>query len=99
MRGTRHGAAWFAGTSALLAAGIAVTLIPSLHAAMRTATDDALRRIVAQKIQPLIPTDGAGGAAVALRIRGRTLFLNTGWADLAEKRPITSDSLFNLASI
>jgi beta-lactamase class C len=40
-----------------------------------------------------------GGAAVAVRIIGRTLFFNKGMADRATKRPITSDSLFNLASL
>jgi len=40
-----------------------------------------------------------GGAAVAVRIAGRTLFVNVGMADQATKRPITSDSLFNLASL
>ena len=34
-----------------------------------------------------------------MRIDGRTLFFNYGFADLAAKRPITSDSLFNLASL
>jgi beta-lactamase class C len=46
-----------------------------------------------------VPADRAGGAAVVVRIAGRTLFFNYGFADLAAKRPITSDSLFNLASI
>jgi beta-lactamase class C len=40
-----------------------------------------------------------GGAAAAVRIAGRTLFFNTGMADQATKRPITSDSQFNLASL
>src|SRR5260370_35613986 len=40
-----------------------------------------------------------GGAAVAVRITGRTLLFNEGMADQAMKRPITSDSLFNLASL
>ncbi len=46
-----------------------------------------------------MPVDGAGGAAVAVRIEGRTLFFNYGLAAFADKRPITSDSLFNLASL
>jgi beta-lactamase class C len=37
--------------------------------------------------------------AVALSIDGRTLFFNYGMADVARKTPITSDSLFNLASV
>src|SRR5215468_12742198 len=41
----------------------------------------------------------AGGMAVALNIDGRTLLFNYGLADVARKTPITSDSLFNLASV
>jgi len=54
---------------------------------------------IAQEIEPRLPHDGIGGAAVAVRIDGRTLFFNYGSADVAQKRPVTSDSLFNLASI
>jgi beta-lactamase class C len=36
---------------------------------------------------------------VALRIEGRSLFFNYGCADRANKRPITTDTLFNLASL
>ncbi len=38
-----------------------------------------------------------GGVAVAVHVDGRTLFMNFG--DAAPGRPVTSDSLFNLASI
>ena len=58
-----------------------------------------VQRTIAQEIEPRLPHDGIGGAALAVRIDGRTLFFNYGWADVAQKRPITSDSLFNLASI
>jgi beta-lactamase class C len=58
-----------------------------------------VQRVLAQEIEPHLPHDGIGGAAVAVRIDGQTLFFNYGWADAAQKRPITSDSLFNLASI
>jgi beta-lactamase class C len=40
-----------------------------------------------------------GGVAVAVRIADRTLFFNEGMTDQATKRPIPSDSLFNLASL
>ncbi len=62
-------------------------------------TDAEVEQIVAREIKPMIPASGTGGAAVAVRIEGRTLFFNHGFADLADRRPITSDSLFNLASI
>jgi beta-lactamase class C len=59
----------------------------------------AVERLVGSEIQTILPADGIGGAAVAVRIDGRTLFFNYGWADVAGKRPITSDSLFNIASL
>jgi beta-lactamase class C len=56
-----------------------------------------IEQVVRRHVQPmLIP---AGGMAVALSIDGRTLFFNYGMADVARKTPITSDSLFNLASV
>jgi beta-lactamase class C len=60
-------------------------------------TDSTVEKIVTREIAtwPKEP----GGATVAVRIRGRTLFFNAGMADQATKRPITSDSLFNLASL
>ncbi len=81
----------------------AVALIPALMAGStevsRAMTDGEVERLVAQEIKPLLPANRAGGAAVAVRLEGRTVFFNYGFADLADKRPITSDSLFNLASI
>jgi beta-lactamase class C len=58
-----------------------------------------VQRTIAQEIERRLPHDGIGGAAVAVRIDGRTLFFNYGSADVVQKRPITSDSLFNIASI
>ncbi len=58
-----------------------------------------VERIVARGVTPMVPANGAGGAAVAVRIAGRTLFFNYGLADKAEKRPITSDALFNVGSV
>jgi beta-lactamase class C len=80
-----------------------LALIPALMASpaevSRAMTDGEVERIVAREIEPMIPANGAGGAAAAVRIEGRTLFFNYGFDDLAGKQPITSDSLFNLASI
>jgi beta-lactamase class C len=56
-------------------------------------------QIVAQQIQPMLPDDGSGGVAVAVRIDGKTGFFNFGSADRAENRPITANSIFNLASV
>jgi beta-lactamase class C len=80
-----------------------VALISALIAAPaarpQAATDGEVERLVTRELAPIVPADGAGGVAVALRIAGRTLFFNYGFADLVAKRPITSDSLFNLASL
>src|SRR4029077_2039070 len=62
-------------------------------------TDAEVEKIVAQNIAAIVPADGAGGVAVGVRIAERTLFFNYGFADLAARRSMTSDSLFNLASV
>jgi beta-lactamase class C len=56
-------------------------------------------RIVARELAAILPPDRPGGAAVAIRLNGRTMFFNHGFADAANARPVTSDSLFNLASV
>ena len=79
-----------------------VLIMASIAGAMDVAhaqTDDDVRRLVVERIQPMLPANNAGGAAVVIRLQGRTLFLNIGPADLANGRPITPDSLFNLASL
>lgn len=65
----------------------------------RTEASAALRGVIDRHIKELEPGSGPGGLAVALRIDGRTSFFNTGMADEAKQRPITCDSLFNLASL
>jgi beta-lactamase class C len=67
--------------------------------AAAAAADRQVERIVTRHVRSIVPADGGGGVAVALRIEGRTLFFNYGWADRANKRPITTDTLFNLASL
>jgi beta-lactamase class C len=59
--------------------------------------DGSVEKIIAREFTswPKQP----GGVAAAVRIAGRTLFFNAGMADQATKRPITSDSQFNLASL
>jgi beta-lactamase class C len=61
--------------------------------------DRDVERIVARQVQSIVPPDGAGGVAVALRLEGKTSFFNYGWADRAGERRITTDTLFNLASL
>ncbi len=77
----------FAASILLLIAGAAV------------GADRHAERIVARQVEPIVPSDGAGGVAVALRIDGSTLFFNYGLADRADNRPITTDTLFNLGSL
>src|SRR5438093_11786081 len=80
-------------------AALATALIALSTAGLATAeTDREVQRLVDQRIHAMLSPDGIGGAAAAVRIDGRTLFFNYGFADRA-KRPITSDTLFNLASL
>src|SRR5262245_59145752 len=60
-------------------------------------SDAEIEQLVTRHVQPLLIP--AGGMAVAVHIDGRTLFYNYGMADAARRQPITSDSLFNLASV
>ena len=69
--------------------------IPSAPA--RAESDAALHDLVTRHVQPLLLPPG--GMAVALHIDGRTVFFNYGMANFARKQPVTSDSLFNLASV
>jgi beta-lactamase class C len=71
----------------------------ALIASPSVAADRDAERIVTRQVASIVPPDGAGGVAVALRIEGRSLFFNYGWADRANKRPVTTDTLFNLASL
>jgi beta-lactamase class C len=61
--------------------------------------DTEVDHIISRGIAPMVAPNGAGGVAVVAQIGGRNLFFNYGFADLAEKRPITSDSLFNVGSV
>src|SRR6516162_3635466 len=77
------------------AAALAAAAMPAATAAR--ADDAEVERLVRQHVQAMLIA--AGGMAVAVHIDGRTLFFNYGLTDVALKEPITSDSLFNLASI
>ena len=86
------------GIAALVIAGSLIASV-TLSAAVpaRAETDAETEQIVRRQVQPMLIA--AGGMAVALNIDGRTLLFNYGLADVARKTPITSDSLFNLASV
>jgi beta-lactamase class C len=72
-------------------------LIAAPGAPARAGSD--VEGVVARHIQTILSAGEPGGAAVAVRIEGRTLFFNFGLADFAGRRPITADTLFNLASL
>jgi beta-lactamase class C len=81
--------------AAVMTAALAAATLPAATAAR--ADDAEVERIVRQHVQPMLIA--AGGMAVAVHMDGRTLFFNYGMADVARKEPITSDVLFNLASV
>ena len=59
-----------------------------------------VEQIVAQKVQPILPENGkGGGVAVAVRMNGTTSFFNYGFANNAQNRRVTEDSIFNLGSV
>jgi beta-lactamase class C len=60
---------------------------------------DTVQRIVDDEILSLLPADDAGGIAIAVRIHDRLRYFHGGFADRTERRRITSDSLFNIASL
>jgi beta-lactamase class C len=74
-------------------------LMPASNAAVRPDPGSEIERTIARGISPLMPPDIAGGLAVAVRAAGHTRFYNYGLADQAEKRPVTSSSLFNVGSV
>jgi beta-lactamase class C len=78
---------------------LVAAMLMALTAGPAVGADHDAERIVTRQVGSIVPPDGAGGVAVALRIEGRTLFFNYGLADRAGNRPITTDTLFNLASL
>jgi beta-lactamase class C len=62
-------------------------------------SDRDIERVVARHIEGMLSAGEPGGAAIALRIEGRTLFSSYGSAEFTAGRPITPDTLFNLASL
>ena len=62
-------------------------------------SETQVEQLVVRHVAEELPANGAGGCAVAVRVRQRTLFFNYGSADLTRKRSITSDTLFNIGSV
>jgi beta-lactamase class C len=83
--------------SAMLVLSLLIAAAPLSNASNNM--DSEAERILRREVQPIVPADGDGGVAAAIRIGGHTLFLNEGFAERNNERPITSDSLFNVASV
>jgi beta-lactamase class C len=79
--------------SILIALFVTIVAVPAW-----AVTDRQVREAVEDELDEILPEDNnPGGAAVVVRIDGRTLFFNFGTA--TRGKPITSDTLFNLASL
>jgi beta-lactamase class C len=85
---------WSTMQTILAMAAMFVTGLSGTCAAM---SDIELEWLITREIAPMV--DDVAGAAIAVRMDGRTTFLNYGMAERANKRPVTSDTLFNIASI
>jgi beta-lactamase class C len=95
MEWRRRGAVLAAGT-AIIAVAVSMLAQGSLA---RSSMSSEVHGVIARDIDPMVGPNGAGGVAVAVRMNGRTLFFNDGLADRIEKRPVTSDTLFNVGSV
>src|SRR5262245_18020470 len=82
-----------------LALAILVTAMVGSFFTSYAKAQEPARRIIQDEILTLLPRDGAGGIAIAVCVDGRLLFFDGGFADLAERRPIAPESLFNIASL
>src|SRR5262249_21934478 len=76
---------------------MAAMFVTGLSGACAAMSDAELEQLITREIVPMV--DDVAGAAIAVRMDGRTTFFNYGLAERANKRPITSESLFNVASI
>jgi len=80
--------------------GLAVALILFCAAGRESVAqigmDDSVQHAIASDLAPEVTV---GGLAVAVYGAGHTQFFNYGFADEATKRPVTSETLFNLASV
>jgi beta-lactamase class C len=83
----------------LIAVPLFSALLVTTAITARPTMDSEVERIITSSTASMIAPNGAGGVAIVARIGGRTLFFNNGYADQIAKRPITSDSLFNVGSV
>ncbi len=78
---------------------VIATVMGALLAAGLMQAQVNVEQIVAQKVQPILPKGEGGGVAVAVQMNGKTQFFNYGFADNAQNRQVTADSIFNLGSV
>jgi beta-lactamase class C len=76
---------------------IAAMFVTGLSGTCVAMSDSELERLITREIAPMV--DDVAGAAIAVRMDGRTTFFNYGMAERVNKRPVTSDTLFNIASM
>lgn len=81
------------------ALSLIIAFVAAATVALPVNAQNAMREIVREEILSLLPTDGAGGLAVAVRVDGRLQFFEAGFADLAARRRPTPDTPFNIASL
>src|SRR5215469_7136392 len=75
---------------------LVLCLTPTPNAAADSDMDAKVRNLVATHLAPGVTS---GGLAVAVYTAGHVQFFNYGHGDFAGERPITEDTLFNLASL
>jgi beta-lactamase class C len=83
----------------LLTSALMAVFMASPMTLAHAQTDGEVQQVVTRYVRAILPANGAGGVAVAMRIDGRTVFFNYGWADQVNERPVTADTLFNLGSL
>ena len=76
---------------------ISLSALPFVHA--DSDMDAQISDIVTSELAPTATASDPGGLAAAVYAGGRVTFFNYGFADAAAKRPVTPDTLFNLASL
>jgi beta-lactamase class C len=76
-----------------LFSALLVTSAVTARFSMSSEVDHIINRGIAPMSGP------NGGVAVAVQMGDRSLFFNYGYPDQADKRPVTSDSLFNVGSV
>jgi beta-lactamase class C len=78
---------------------LAVAVIACAVPIVAAQAQDVVQRAVFDEIFGLLPRGEPGGIEVAASIDGRTSFFSCGFADGSDRKPVTPDSLFNIASL